>query len=458
MTKQKAVKYLFCFAIVALLGFYGFILFYHLGSRPFVDWDESIYAQVAKEALQNHHYLSFTYFGQNWFEKPPLMIWLTALGFKLLGLTELGGRFFVASFAFATLILNFVFAKKVTKSFFAAFLTLLCYGICFQFFFHSYFLEFDIPVSFFILLGIYSFLLALEKPKYFYLFFAALALGTLTKSVIGLIPVPIILIYCLITRQWKQFNTKHFYRGIGLYLLLVLPWHIWETIKFGKNFWGVYLLYHVLARYATPLENNGGGFGFYLPILSQNGLFAIFTLASSIYFVFKIRKNHNYLIVFLSTVFIFLFFSFAQTKGYGYMVVIYPFLLTMFGAGTKDLLCAKNYLGLQITAVAILATVCLSAAWQEEKFKILRLENNAEYDENKDIAKFIKTNYPNTTVYVGSRVEGNLAFYYYLEKVTSLLPKNTTLPQGFREIPQYRVFHRLNRSVYHINNYLYIAP
>jgi hypothetical protein len=72
------------FAIPAVLIFvFATITFYHLGNRPLIEYDESIYAQVAREALQNHSQLDLTWLGYiaqhkppQFFDKPPLIIWM----------------------------------------------------------------------------------------------------------------------------------------------------------------------------------------------------------------------------------------------------------------------------------------------------------------------------------------------------------------------------------------------
>lgn len=458
MTTPAWAKYLGAITAVFLLGFYGFFLFYHLGSRPFIDWDESIYAQVSKEALLNHQPFDFTLYGNHWFEKPPLMLWLTEAGFKVFGINEFGGRFFAALLAFTTIILTCLLAKKLSNSNLAALLTLACFGICYHFFFHGYFLEFDVPVGFFILLSLYAFLQALEKPKYFYLFFASVGLGLLTKNVIGLIPLPIVFTYLLAAGKFKLLNNRHFYYGLILCALVVLPWHIRESVKFGRGFWQVYLLYHVLDRYAQPLENNGGPLNFYITIFWQNPVFLWLCVASGIYFLIKSFKNLGYFFLLFSSLFIFFLFSLAQTKGIGYITVLYPYLLCMFGITLADLFHKAPNLWLKILPIGLLILIFSGLAWQEEWYKILRLEKDPIYLENKDIANFLLNNYPAKPVYAYSYAEANLAFDYYMGRPIPGLPADKILPASINQTPKYRIFHRQNRSVYNLPDYLYIAP
>lgn len=461
-TKNRRLGIVFYSLTLVLLAVYGYFLFYHLGTRAFIDWDESIYAQVAKEAMLNHHYLSFTFWGHWWFEKPPLMIWVTILGYKLFGINELGARFFVPVFGLATTVLTLLLVKKIAKSSLAVFFTAASFGICYHFFFHSYFLEFDIPVTFFVLLALYGFILAMESPKFFYLFFTAIGLGVLTKSVIGLLPIPIALIYLLASRQWLKLKTKHFFWSLGLAALIILPWHIWESLKFGRAFWNNYLFYHVIDRYLQPLENNGGPFTYYFDVLWQNGVFLILLIASGLYFIYQtFQKNWLYFLLLLSFIFIFIFFSAAQTKGDGYIVVMYPYVLAMFGITLTDLLNKSPSKALAAVSIAVLVLLFLALGWQEENFKVLKLEHEPlsfYYEGNRDIARFIQANYPGKPVYGATSVEANLAFDFYMNKAVPELPANISLPKDFSHNAKYRVFHELNRSVYNFPDYLYIAP
>ena len=62
-----------------------------LGHKPLAEWDEGIYAEVSREMLGGswivpHWNLHL------WLEKPPLMLWITAIFFKLFGVTEFWAR------------------------------------------------------------------------------------------------------------------------------------------------------------------------------------------------------------------------------------------------------------------------------------------------------------------------------------------------------------------------------
>ena len=62
-----------------------------LGHKPLTNWDEGIYAEISREMLSLGLLVpQWNY--QPWFEKPPLMFWITAAFFKLFGVTDFWAR------------------------------------------------------------------------------------------------------------------------------------------------------------------------------------------------------------------------------------------------------------------------------------------------------------------------------------------------------------------------------
>ncbi|HEX3374042.1 MAG TPA: phospholipid carrier-dependent glycosyltransferase, partial [Edaphobacter sp.] len=62
-----------------------------LGHKPLTNWDEGIYAEISREMLSFGPLVPHWNY-QPWFEKPPLMLWITAAFFKLFGVTEFWAR------------------------------------------------------------------------------------------------------------------------------------------------------------------------------------------------------------------------------------------------------------------------------------------------------------------------------------------------------------------------------
>src|SRR6202012_2097044 len=62
-----------------------------LGHKPLTNWDEGIYAEISREMLSSNPLVPHWNY-QPWFEKPPLMPWITAIFFRLFGINEFWAR------------------------------------------------------------------------------------------------------------------------------------------------------------------------------------------------------------------------------------------------------------------------------------------------------------------------------------------------------------------------------
>jgi 4-amino-4-deoxy-L-arabinose transferase-like glycosyltransferase len=80
--------------ILAVLAILSYALFFHdLSAIGFVGPDEPRYAAIAREMLASGDYITPRLHGMPWFEKPPLMYWFAAIGYKIFGINEAGARF-----------------------------------------------------------------------------------------------------------------------------------------------------------------------------------------------------------------------------------------------------------------------------------------------------------------------------------------------------------------------------
>jgi 4-amino-4-deoxy-L-arabinose transferase-like glycosyltransferase len=60
-------------------------IFYGLGAAPLLGADEPRYAQVAREMYARGDWVTPTLGGHDWFEKPALLYWMMAAGYRLFG-------------------------------------------------------------------------------------------------------------------------------------------------------------------------------------------------------------------------------------------------------------------------------------------------------------------------------------------------------------------------------------
>jgi 4-amino-4-deoxy-L-arabinose transferase-like glycosyltransferase len=428
-TKTEPPKKLQFVILAVLISALAFITFYHLGSRPLIDYDESIYAQVAQESFQNGNQLGFTWLGnialhrtEMWFEKPPLMIWLMESSYLVFGVNEFAARFWTAVFAVLTAALVFFFVKKLSQSFAAAILAVAAFFIAFQFSNCAGVLQLDIPVGFFVLLALFSFWQAKEQSRFYFLFWAALGFGVMIKSVIGLLPLPITFIFSMLAKDFGWLKDKKFQLGVLLFLAIVLPWHIAESVCYGKEFWRQYLFYHLLERYSSTLEGNGGSSFFYFDIIFKQGILFWSLMLSLVYFIARSFKSKKHLFVTTAVLFIFLFFSAAGTKLPPYILVIYPFAAMMIGMTLADLSKCLERLRKNSSNIFIATTVFIFmfAGFENDESKLAG-ENDPQLSSDKAVGEFLKINCPGQPVYYYSANSTRFSIIFYSNRVVGYL-------------------------------------
>ena len=421
MPQPAESKIQFSLAALILIAAFAFITFYRLGVRPLQDYDEAIYAQVAREAMQNGNQLGFTWMGnppmhrtEMWFEKPPVLIWLTELSYAIFGVNEFAARFWPALLAVLTLPLAFLFARALSQSHAAAFFVVAAFFAAFQFDDDARIMQMDIPVGFFVLLALFAFWRARENPKFQLLFWGTLAFGLMIKSVIGLLPLPVIFLFSLFSRDFGWLKNKNFWFGLLLFLVLILPWHIIESIRYGREFWHQYLFYHLLERYSGALEGNSGPFSFYLGIFWREQIFFWGAASALVVFAVKSFKLPAYLFITVALLFIFFFFSEAGTKLPPYILVIYPYAAIAMGLALADF---SQWLGkfqkhLGNAAVTAAVLVLVVSGFQNARANLVA-EITPQLVSDKAVGEYLKTHCLNEPVYYYSliRLKPSIIFY-----------------------------------------------
>jgi len=222
-------KCLFFFIASSILYF---PLFSHLGAFPIRIWDEARLAINAYEMLNNGNIVVTHFDGEPdmWNTKPPLMIWLQVLCMKIFGAGEFAVRFpsAIASLFTCILLLLFTYRYLGTKWFGIIAILVL---ITTNGYIHEHVArtgDYDALLIFFSTLSGLAFFAYCEQQRnrWLYLYFIAITLAALTKSVTALMFTPALVIYALWTRQFLPLlKNKHFYIGLSVFLVLVVGYY-----------------------------------------------------------------------------------------------------------------------------------------------------------------------------------------------------------------------------------------
>ncbi len=311
-------------------------IFGFLDTFPIRIWDEARLAMNAYEMLNDKDFIVTHFNGQPdmWNTKPPLLIWIQVLFFKLFGISELSFRLPSAIAAFFTSMALLLFSKKYLNSFWFGFITIIVLITS-----HGYINvhasrtgDYDSLLTLFSTLSALSIFVFFEKKEYKYLYFFYLftALAVLTKSIVGLMFLPAIFIYILIQKQLIPIlKNKHFYIGLFGFLVLVVGYYLLREIKNPGYLTTVYNN-ELGGRYMNSIEGHKGDFWYYINNFIDFQLktwYFLVPLGVIVGLLVKDKKiNRITLFSTLIVVTFLLIISSAKTKLEWYDVPLYPFL------------------------------------------------------------------------------------------------------------------------------------
>ncbi|MFA5110600.1 MAG: glycosyltransferase family 39 protein [Desulfobaccales bacterium] len=239
------------------LGLVGLVLFfYRLGVPPLMDPDEGRYAEIAREMLVLKDWIVPHLNLLPYLEKPPLVYWLTALSFKVLGYTEAAARLAAAAGALGGLFLAYGLGRVLWGPG-AGVLSALAAATCAGYVALGRILTLDMTFSLLLNLGIGLGFLALsrERPRLWPWAYLALALAVLTKGPVALVLAGLVWgIWVLFPggesglRSWRALVQPWSWL---LLAALTLPWFIAVQWRYPE-FFRFFVLEQHFGRFLTP--------------------------------------------------------------------------------------------------------------------------------------------------------------------------------------------------------------
>lgn len=317
-----------------------FPVFTHLDALPIRVWDEARNAINAYEMSENGQWFvtHFEGYPDLWNTKPPLLIWFQVFWIKLIGFNELAVRLPSAIAAFLTLALVYRFLKGQFKNDIFAlvpvFVLLTTTGFLGE---HSgRHGDYDALLTLFTTAGAISFyrIIQTNGTKYFYVFFAMLTLGALTKGIASLLFLPGYFLLSLIFRRFITIlKNKHLYFGMLLFITIIASYYYIRDIQNPGYLKAVYEN-ELGGRFLEVTENHKASFWYYYSNFFSRFEFWVYLLPCG-FLVGYFSKNTTIknMTVYISVLALsfFLVISLAQTKLEWYDVPIYPFLAILSG-------------------------------------------------------------------------------------------------------------------------------
>ncbi len=336
--------------VTIFLLFYGLVPIFGGAGLGLVGADEPRYAQVAREMLARHDYVTPVLYGKPWLEKPALYYWRAMFAFREFGVHDWVARLPSASFAFTLVVLIYLHMRRFRPGgqLDAALITASCAAILS--FARGASTDMQLAAPFGIgMLGWYAWY---ETDSKFWLFDLYFFVGaaTLAKGPVApFLALIIILIFAALRREWTLLRRTLWWPGIALYLAMVLPWFI-AVQRRNPNFLRIFFFEHNLERFATNRYQHEHVLWYYLPVVLLSlmpwTLISLTALGSAIRESFAEwrarRARHHYIgfqragdafpeFLVIWAILPILFFSFSDSKLPGYVLPSIPPLTILSG-------------------------------------------------------------------------------------------------------------------------------
>jgi 4-amino-4-deoxy-L-arabinose transferase-like glycosyltransferase len=233
-----------------LILFALWLLFYaslSLITPPLLDDADSVHAEVSREMLLRHDWVTLYANGIRYLEKAPLLYWSMAASFKLFGVHTAAARLPLALTVLALALIVEAFARRAFRSseqqrsnpragLYAGLILLSSFGI----FIFTRIIIPDAMVCLWLTLGLYCYWLTESNPTQqinpnpllCWAFAACCALNVLTKGLIGIVfPILIVIAHLALTRRnvrgiLTRIRQLHPISSIAVFLAVAAPWHI----------------------------------------------------------------------------------------------------------------------------------------------------------------------------------------------------------------------------------------
>jgi 4-amino-4-deoxy-L-arabinose transferase-like glycosyltransferase len=315
--------------LLAILAATYVFFFYNLGGYSLKEPDEGRYAEIPREMVETGDYMVPHLDYVRYFEKPPLLYWMTALSFKAFGANEWSFRIPNALAALLCVVITYLFAARWFGDKIALLSSLMLIS-SFGFFAMAHIVTIDMLFAvllFISLLCFYEFYHQ-EKALFLYLFFAILALAVLAKGPVALILLGATILLFLLTERKISFLKKMAsVKGILLFFLIAAPWFIVISLR-EKEFFHFFFIDQHILRFLTTKHRRSGPVYYFIPVL-LGGLFpwSIF-LPRAVIRLWRVKELRLF---FIWSAVVFAFFSLSGSKLPPYILPVFPALSIILG-------------------------------------------------------------------------------------------------------------------------------
>ena len=241
-----------------------------IGNVPLFDWDEINFAESAREMIVSGDYLNVQINFEQFWEKPPLFIWLQVVSMKIFGINEFAARFPNAVAGIVTLLFLFNIGRKYFSQSFGLLWVAVYAG---SFLPHLYFKSgiIDPWFNLFIFSSIFFSVhyLSSKERKYKFLILSGFLLGlaVLTKGPVAILLFGTTLFFLFLI---KKFKIKLTIKELILFILVSSFvggfWFILQIIEGNYTVIQDFIVYQI-RLFRTEDAGHGGFLGYHFVVL-----------------------------------------------------------------------------------------------------------------------------------------------------------------------------------------------
>jgi 4-amino-4-deoxy-L-arabinose transferase-like glycosyltransferase len=329
-----------------------FLFFFRLTGAGLLGPDEPRYAAVGREMAASGDWVTPRLWGEPWFEKPSLLYWMSAAGFRLglgeeaaprfpvacLGLLFLGFFYWRMSAEFGAREARYALAVLATSAGWVA---------------YSHAAVFDLPLAAAFGAAMFALLAWLQRNDVRWLgaFGALLGLSVLAKGLVG--PVLAALVVLAWLARYGSGVVRSLARPlpVAMFLAVAGPWYALCSARNGAAFVEDFFWRHHVARFGGALAHNQPAW-FFLPVLAV-GLLPWTPLYARVATAGLWREPRGYFFASWAVLTV-LFFSLSRDKLPGYVLPAVPAFAALAGVTLAKARSLKVVLPLSVLTLALM--------------------------------------------------------------------------------------------------------
>ncbi len=308
-----------------------FLNFFGLTDVGVIGPDEPRYASIGQEMARSGDWITPRLWGKPWFEKPPLVYWMTGLA-SLAGLgKDLAPRLPVAllNVGFLVLFYRLLGAEFGRR---AAFFATAILGTSAMWVAFAHIGATDLPMSATFTLAMLAGLRWNRSGKRRWLAVSGALLGV---AVLAKGLVPLALSFPLLWLGRRRLPSFLGPAPVGAFLAVAGPWYLACWFQNGSAFIDEFFVRHHFGRFSTDALMHQQPFWFYLPVLAA-GVFPWTPLLVALFRRSLFRDERRRFIL-LWLAFGFVFFSMATNKLPGYLLPLFPAVAILGGLALDEM-------------------------------------------------------------------------------------------------------------------------